>query len=374
MRISCRRARALLVENIRGSVPESALLQLDLHLTDCAACREERARISTLTALRDWTPVGLGSVARARIVANLAARRAPTRQVARPRRAAPWIAALVAGTAMAAIVVGVVSRHHKAATTVVAYEWKTAGSTRLLDAELRYEPGTHVEVNASARTLVVARGNVDVLDDGAPIRVKTPHASVLVTGRARFAGEQIRVWSGTVVVFDSGMKEVATVHAGETWPPPPPPSPLPVPAPASTNPPPSPKPEPQAASPDDVAVALDRARTALAAGDTKAARRAAHRAYAAAVAPRQRAEAELFMADSFLVDHDAERAIAVYRQVAIAFPRTAEGDTAAFAAAQVLYERGRLDEARAALRSYVARYPDGRFTREATDRLSALGE
>lgn len=373
MMMSCRRARALLVENVRGSVPESALLQLDLHLVDCAACQKERARMSTVAALRDWTPVGLGAAARARIVATLASERVDAGARRAERRPRPWsfAVALTASAAMAALVIVLaVHRHHSPAPTVATYDWTTPGTARLLDAELRYAAGTHVVVDAASRTIELSRGELDVTERGAPVRVKMPRIIVVVSGRALFAGEQIRVWSGETVVFDNTMHELATLGPGQTWPTPPAPPPaasVPTPAVAPS----VPKPT---ASTEDVAALLERARTALADGDTASARRWARRAFAAAASPRHRAEAELFLAESYLVDRQPDRAITVYRQVALAFPQTAEGEAAVFAAGQVLYERGRVDEARAALRAYVARYPDGRFAREATDRLSALAE
>jgi TolA-binding protein len=376
MMLSCRRARALLVENVRGSVPQSALVQLDLHLADCAACRRERARVSTLSTLRQWAPVGLGAPARARIVAKLASVRvAGEARGERRRRAWPWALALTSAATAAALVIAVAAhRRHLGAPTVAAYDWTTPGSVRLLDAELRYGAGTRVEVDAGSRTIALSHGELDVTEHGAPVRVRLVRAVVVVSGHATFAGEQIRVWSGETVVFDSDMHEVATLGAGQRWPTapaaPPAPAPPSAPAPAAA----AAVPQPHAASADDTQRALDRARTALADGDTASARRWARRAFDDAAAPRHRAEAELFLAESYLVDQRPDRAITLYREVALTFPHTAEGEAAAFAAGQVLYERGRVDEARATLRAYVARYPDGRFAREATDRLSALAE
>lgn len=372
MRLSCRRARALLVDNVRGAVPETALLQLDLHLVDCSACRTERARVSTLAALRDWSPAGLGAAARARIVANLAAAPMARAVVSAPPRRAPRRLAFagLATAALAAMLI-LVARHPRPATT------------RFADAELRYGRGARVALRPETRTVALDRGELEVRAHGAPVRVATRHLVVTVSGRALFAGEQIRVSSGAIVVFDEGMHELATLGPGDAWPrsavpslpapasPPPPPVAAPSPAPAATKAPSAPA---RAASADDVGALLDHARAALAAGDAAAARRFAHRAFDAAATARRRAEAELFLAESYLVDHDADRAVTVYRQVALSFPRSAEGESAAFAAAEVLYERHRVAEAREALQAYVARYPDGRFAREATDRLAALSE
>src|SRR5438552_191736 len=85
--ISCRRARELLVENLRQNVAEVSLLQLDQHLADCAECRVERARWQTVGSLREWQPPALNPSARERILKKLVearpqraeARRAPLR-------------------------------------------------------------------------------------------------------------------------------------------------------------------------------------------------------------------------------------------------------------------------------------------------------
>jgi tetratricopeptide repeat protein len=376
--ISCRRARSLLDENLRGSVAETALLQLDQHLVDCASCQAERARVSTLAALRDWDPPGLGATARARISAQLVASRQSNESAATPRagRSRVWLFAGVGVAAAAAALIALTARRH-----LVVAPASAPSLVRFLDAELRYGAGTRVKLEPAARTIALDGGELEITSRAAaPIRVVTPRFVVVVSyGRARFAGEQIRVYSGEIVVFSLDARKLATVAAGETWrlPATTPPPPVTI-APAPIAPPPAAPtvapPKLPAPSANRVAAALDRARSALAAGDTTAARRWAHQAFSAASAARDRAEAELFLAESYLVEHEPDRAITVYRQVAESFPRLPEGEAAAFAAAQVLYERGRVAEARAALRSYVAQYPDGRFAREATDRLSALAE
>jgi TolA-binding protein len=121
-----------------------------------------------------------------------------------------------------------------------------------------------------------------------------------------------------------------------------------------------------------VAATLARARAALASGDVAQARRWVQRALAGSPSQRERAEAGLCLAESHLVDQQPERAIAGYREVASRFAQLPEGESAAFAAAQVSYERGLRDHAEGALRAYLARYPDGRFAREAEDRLAEL--
>jgi outer membrane protein assembly factor BamD (BamD/ComL family) len=54
------------------------------------------------------------------------------------------------------------------------------------------------------------------------------------------------------------------------------------------------------------------------------------------------------------------------------FPATHQSESAAFAIAELESEHGRSAEARAALQGYLARYPRGRFVREAALRLDQL--
>lgn len=54
------------------------------------------------------------------------------------------------------------------------------------------------------------------------------------------------------------------------------------------------------------------------------------------------------------------------------FDGTAQAESALYAVAQLESEHGRPDEARAALHRYLARYPRGRFAREAGARLARL--
>jgi tetratricopeptide (TPR) repeat protein len=188
------------------------------------------------------------------------------------------------------------------------------------------------------------------MDLRAPARVRTPRfVFALRQGRAIFAADSARVVEGEVQIYSLDEKLLATVAAGERWS----------------------APAPKAAPAPSPASLLDKARAALAAGDVLGGRKLVARALESSPSVRERAQAELFLADAFLVEADADRAVAAYRKVADAWPRLPEGDSAAFAAAQVLSEGGRSDEASAALRAYLAQHPDGRFAREARERLDA---
>jgi hypothetical protein len=119
-----------------------------------------------------------------------------------------------------------------------------------------------------------------------------------------------------------------------------------------------------------LAARLDQARHALATGDPGLARRL--------VSPLFRqshntaVEARVLFAESFLVEGRYADAIDAYRLVARDFPRSDQAETSLFTIAQLQCEHGPGPEARGALRTYLTRYPHGRYAREAGERLSRL--
>src|SRR6185369_12867785 len=76
-------------------------------------------------------------------------------------------------------------------------------------------------------------------------------------------------------------------------------------------------------------------------------------------------EARVLFAESFLVEGRYADAVDAYRIVARDFPRAEQAETSLFAIAQLQSEHGRANDARAALRTYIGRYPRGRFVHEA---------
>ena len=96
------------------------------------------------------------------------------------------------------------------------------------------------------------------------------------------------------------------------------------------------------------------------------------RALAARPTPREQASAELLQADSLLVEKRKTEAVLEYRRVAARWASSAAGETASFAVAQILWERGPTEEAQSALRAYLTRYPTGRFSREVKEHLDAV--
>jgi hypothetical protein len=184
-----------------------------------------------------------------------------------------------------------------------------------------------------------------------------------------FAADQVRVVSGEVHIYSLDDRLLATVAAGQGWPP----GASPVVAPPVASSALVVAAPPVAAAPRSrvsAGAALAHARAALADGDAPLARRWLERALAAGPSAHDRAEAALFEAESYLVEHQPARAVAAYRRAAHGWGRTPEGEAAAFAAAQVLSEMGAA-EAHQALVEYLALYPGGRFAGEARALLAA---
>jgi hypothetical protein len=361
--ISCRRARAMLLENVRDAVGEVTLLSLDHHLAGCAECRRERARWETVGSLREWQPPQLGAAARERIVKKL---RAARPQAPLARRALPRPLFAFAGVALAALVALVAWPKAKPATT---------GPVQFADADVTYRPGAVAKLEPKTRTIHLEKGEVEVTGR-AVLSVRTASYVVRFTAaHAVFAADSVRVLSGEVFVFSLDEKQLARLTAGQSWPTVAPIVSAPV-APIVNRPvvsapvvnkPVVSAPAAPAAPKMSAAAALDRARTALADGDTALARRWIQRAVSAATSAHDRAEAELFTAESYLVEKDITRALAQYRRVSAGFSHLPEGEAAAFAVAEVLSENG--GDSRTAFAEYLSRYPDGRFAREARDRL-----
>jgi ferric-dicitrate binding protein FerR (iron transport regulator) len=127
-----------------------------------------------------------------------------------------------------------------------------------------------------------------------------------------------------------------------------------------------------AANPPSVSVeqSLADARAALATGNSQRARVCVATALRGRPKARQRAMADLLSADALLVESRYDAAVAAYRRTMDRFAVYPEGETAAFALAQLLSERGPEDRAHEALVQYLAHYPTGRFAEEVARKLT----
>lgn len=125
-------------------------------------------------------------------------------------------------------------------------------------------------------------------------------------------------------------------------------------------------------APPSAAALLQEARTALSRGDAAFARERLAAALASRPDRRQRAVADLLAANALLVEGRPDRAVEAWRDVAARHADQPEAETALFAAAQLLSERGPPAAARAALEDYLRRHPEGHFAGEVREKLGRL--
>ena len=256
--------------------------------------------------------------------------------------------------------------------------------------------GSNVELAAGAsatwrdatRTVELEHGSITVEvtpGKGQHFRVATPTFIVEVVG-TRFTVTEASVTTehGKVRVLSTDEKLLATVGAGESWHvpveplrplqketssvPPKTPTIAPTTAPIESRSTRGSSPRKVAARPADP---LGDARRALTHGDADAARAILvsllHGARKTAV------EARALMAESYLVEGRYGDAMESYRTVVRDFDGTPQAESALYAIAELEVEHSSMDEAARALRRYLAKHPQGRFTKEAHDRLDRLG-
>jgi hypothetical protein len=395
--ISCATLRGHMPDLTRGTASDAVRLEAESHLESCAACREERGAWAVLGALRDDEGPRLSPFAEGRVLARLVEARVAGAAAPRASRA-PRLAIGLAAVALVAAGGTLVSRaggqrlaalFGRTPVPVVVegqrIEAAAPGAIAFSGAGVSYQPGTSLTFHPAARTVDVARGEVDVDVDpksGLPghFRVTTKRFVVEVLGtRFVVTPTSVRTLRGRVRILDRAGHEVAVLRAGEWWsgadlapPEAAPVTPAPEVAPA---PPPAPVAVPARAparAAANVSELLVKSRAALAAGDAGQARALIERAFAAGPGEADATALELLRADALLVARRPDEAIVAYRRVARRRASAPEGETAAFAVGQLLFERGAEAEAGAALYDYLARYPHGRFVREARERLTQL--
>jgi hypothetical protein len=123
--------------------------------------------------------------------------------------------------------------------------------------------------------------------------------------------------------------------------------------------------------PVDVAERLAHARRDLANGQVASAQEQATSILAGALNRRQEAEARTLLAECAQAQGRIDQAVAAYAAVAERFGDLPAGETALFTAARTLADAAR-PAAVSWLHRYLDRYPNGRFTVEAKERLAEL--
>lgn len=395
---SCARATRLSLASVGGHASESERLELEAHLGTCARCSAAHADLGAVRALRAAEPEGLSSLARERVrrAALAGVRRAPA-AACRSWRPIGFGGAL----ALAGIAAFFVVRHPTNAPRVMSGDVAIAplpsardgavsirsargGEVRLGDAETTLAQSTSLVWRHAERSVELRAGSVTVDVEhhaGQHFQVRTPRFVVEVIG-TRFTVDLggVRTERGTVRIFTPDGTPVGYVTAGRAWTLPAPP-PLAPPVPAA----PAEAPEaPAAVAPaslpaapharpladDSPAARLAQARRALARGNAVDARRLVEPIFH--LGREVAVEARVIYAESFLTEGRYTDAVDGYETVVRDFPRTAEAESALYAVAQLESEHGRAAEAREGLERYLARYPHGRFAREANDRLAGL--
>jgi hypothetical protein len=122
----------------------------------------------------------------------------------------------------------------------------------------------------------------------------------------------------------------------------------------------------------NVARQLEQARTALGRRDIATARGIVASVLRSRLDRRDQAEALTLRAECALVAGDLAAASTGYALVAKRFADLSAGENALFASARLDAERLSGPSAEAGLTRYLARYPHGRFVKEATARLKEL--
>ena len=410
MALACRQARRISLVTIAGHAHEAERLELEAHLAFCTRCSDEHAALSLVRRLREVGVEASRAVDRQSIRRALATGEA---RVALPPRRVLWpFGAAAAGLATAAIAGFLVLGQPKdriLAGDVVASP--TAGSTdtaggtsfrsvnggqiRVGDAIAELAAGgTDVTWSAPERTLTLVRGAVTVEVEhkiGSHFRVRTPRFTVEVVG-TRFTVElaAVRTHRGIVRVLRPDGTLVARLEAGQRWSEDEranssSPAALGEPAPglaaaldandandatplASSGP--NVKRDTAVGGNASLTERLTRGRRSLSRGDAIGARRLVLPLFRQS---RELAvEARVLFAESFLVEGRYADAVDAYRVVTRDFPRAEQAETSLFAIAQLQSEHGSASEARAALRTYIGRYPRGRFVHEASERLNRL--
>ncbi len=397
--LACLRAERLLERRASGLGAADALI-LEEHLASCERCNEQARMLSALRSVVNGQNVTLSAPVRQRAIAGAWA--GAQAQRATVPRVRSWqlqagfalvAAALLGFFARGAFLAGthpalrpsaaVASVPRVAPPTLAAvpdgaslHATSATGPVTfaLAHAKVTLRPSSSARWNASQHEVVLSSGSVLVdVDPGPkqPFSVTTPSFRVLVLGtRFSVSLDGVSVERGRVRVVASDARELRVLGAGESF--------VAADAEGSSHdgleaPTPSARSEAPHRARVDAAALLSEARTQLAARKLVLARRAIGAALASELLPSEQAEALTLRAECALAAGDSEGGVQAYLRVARSFVSLPAGENALFSAARLDMDRGHTEEGARLLRSYLARYPQGRFVKEAQLRLHTLG-
>jgi ferric-dicitrate binding protein FerR (iron transport regulator) len=411
IRLQCARVAPLLQARAAGLSQANALV-LEEHLTHCAECSEDAQLLDGLRALSDVSARPLASGARQRAVfgAFAVAQQPSLPIVARSSWFVPSACGALAAAAIVALsilrqpdlapraefrVISGVLEHSSAAAASGEVETALASQAgavaALAHATVEFRAQTRARWYGRGRVLQLQSGSVEADVEPAQhrsFRVDTERFRVLVLGtHFEVSTTDVRVTRGRVQVQRPDGTELAVLGAGESY------ACASVPCerrvkkserPAATT-------EPVQAvevapaavaaaprEPSNASAAVDRrleqARLALAQRNVGRARDLVSSVLSESPRARELAEALSVRAECALVEGDLAAAAAGYRVVAQRFANLPAGENALFASARIDADRLAGPRAEAGLMRYLARYPRGRFVKEATTRLRELRE
>jgi hypothetical protein len=381
-------AAMLLAERSASGLDDAGRIRLEAHLAECAACAKQTASFEGLAReLRaaDWS---LRPRARSVLLDRaLQAASRPKIAAVERRGLRVWLPLAAALASVFGAFVWLVAPAEPArvdsnplaprasAPSVARAAPAPSASTQDPAPCAEVSPGNRLDLGDAQVEVVQAarlcwRANVSTLelDTGAvrvdvervaarTFRVVTKRFTVEVLGTAfEVDSDGVVVTRGSVrIVAPPDGKLVALLEAGQSW---------------------SLRPAKPAASaafvPPAQRIAL--ARRDLAAGRITVARARLRDLMLEPLDARHRAEAESLLAECSLAENDFDAAASSFGRVAREHGDSLAGETALFAKARAELRAGRRAASRETLKAYIARYPNGRFRKEALDHLRRLTE